>query len=88
MDGFPSLIFIYYVSLLIMEVKVGEKNGQNSKSKVINQKWLTMVQCKLIQGQELDEKPQPIKCPIGALVCVGSLCLVFWGKKQIETSPI
>jgi hypothetical protein len=36
------------------------KNGQNSKSKVTNQKWLTMVQCKLTQGQELDEKPQPI----------------------------
>ncbi len=43
---------------------------------------MIVVQCWLMQGQELDEKTQPIlwtKWPIGALVGVGSLCqaLVF-----------
>ncbi len=54
-----------------------QKNDQNKiKSKVNNQKGLTIVQCGLMQGQELDEKMQPIpwiEQPAGAFVSASSL---------------
>jgi hypothetical protein len=82
-DGWVSILDFY---LLCFSSYYGGqgwgKNGQNSKSKVTSQKRLTMVQCKLTQGGELDEKAQPIECPIGALVCAGSLCVVFWEKEM------
>jgi len=41
-----------------------------------------MVQCRLTQGQELDEKPQPNECPTGALLGADSLCVVSWEKEK------
>jgi hypothetical protein len=80
-DGWVPILDFYLLGFFSYYGGQGcEKNGQNSKSKVTSQKGLTVVQCKLTEGQELDEKPQPIECPTGALGCASSLCVVLWEK--------
>jgi hypothetical protein len=54
-----------------MEVRFWEKEGKKM-SKDNSQKRLTGVQCWLMQGQEPNEKKQPI-LSTGALVGAGSL---------------
>jgi hypothetical protein len=81
-DGWVSILEFYFLGFSSCYGGQGwEKNGQNSKSKVTSQKGLTVVQCRLTQGQELDEEPQPIECPTGALGCASSFCVVLWEKE-------